>query len=523
MNNLLTFNRIAALFLLLSLAACNQRKKESIRPVLRDSTITVTNSYSELFIDSLENMMQQEELADTLQQRIKNFYNARNYEFAWFTNDGLSLQAQGFWHMHETYFGKQADTGSAQKQLHIVMDTLLAGTLPDKLSRDTLEKTEYELTRHFFDFVKEAYGSKANPEDLQWHIPKRKLDPMALLDSFLVDKPGDWKPLNLQFHNLENAITKYREIANNGGWDSLRSSQPDSVKMEVRKRLQLLGVNTANDSLKGKDSLSVMIKMLQESYTLPATGTINAAFIKALNMPIEERIRQMLLNLERMKWLPPQPEHFILVNIPDYLFRVFDKGKVVLSMNVVVGKEANKTEIFSDQLKYIVFSPYWNVPTSIVRNEIAPAIRRNRSYLTRNNMEITGYSGGLPIVRQKPGKNNSLGQVKFLFPNSYNIYFHDTPSKSLFSRDKRAFSHGCIRLSDPAGLAKYLLAGDSTWTDDAIETAMNLGKEKWVTLPKPVPVFITYFTSWVSGNGLVKFREDIYGHDKALAEKLFTD
>lgn len=512
--------------LLVIFASCNQNKQETVAPVPRDSTITVSNSYSDLFIDSLtlDKFMLEDSISDSTKQRIKNFYNSRNYEFAWFSNDGLTLQGEGFWHMHENYIGAKNDTSASQKQLHTVMDTLMAGTTANNIARDTIIRTEFELTRHFFDFVREAYGSRANPEDLQWHIPKRKLDPMALLDSFLVDKPGEWKPLNQQFHNLETAITKYREIARAGGWDSIdATAAKDTINLAILKRLEVLGLRKPTDSVPSKDSLRSSIKLLQQSFALAPSGEINSTLIKAINVPVEERIRQMLINLERMKWLPVQPDHFILVNIPDYLFRIFENGKVVLQMNVVVGKEANQTEIFSDQLKYIVFSPYWNVPSSIVRNEIAPAIKRNPGYLARNNMEITGTSGGLPIVRQKPGKNNSLGQVKYLFPNSYNIYFHDTPSKSLFSRDKRAFSHGCIRLSDPVGLAKYLLAGDSSWTDDAIKTAMNQTKEKWVTLPKPVPVFITYFTTWVSANGLVQFREDIYGHDKELAGKLFTD
>jgi murein L,D-transpeptidase YcbB/YkuD len=191
-------------------------------------------------------------------------------------------------------------------------------------------------------------------------------------------------------------------------------------------------------------------------------------------------------------------------------------------MDIVVGKEANRTVIFSDELKYVVFSPYWNIPRSIVRNEIVPAMNRSSSYLSRNNMEITGNSNGLPVIRQKPGKGNALGKVKFIFPNQYNIYFHDTPAKTLFSRQKRAFSHGCIRLEQPFELAKYLLRNDNEWTDNKIQTAMNQSSEKWVELEKPVPVFIVYFTSWVDQEGLLHFREDIYGHDKRMERHLFT-
>ena len=157
----------------------------------------------------------------------------------------------------------------------------------------------------------------------------------------------------------------------------------------------------------------------------------------------------------------------------------------------------------------------------IVKNEIMPGIEKNKNYITRHNMEITGYSGVIPIVRQKPGPNNSLGKVKFLFPNSYNIYLHDTPARSLFGETKRAFSHGCIRLSEPRKLAEFLLRGDSSWTESKIIAAMNSGKEKYVTLKEPVKVFIGYFTAWVDSKGVLNFRDDIYGHDARIAEKMF--
>jgi L,D-transpeptidase YcbB len=196
----------------------------------------------------------------------------------------------------------------------------------------------------------------------------------------------------------------------------------------------------------------ISCKKVRELYGLKQTGIIDDNFLRALNIPVEERIKQMMVNLEPMKWMPKRPENFIFINIPEYRFRLIEDNRMVLTMDIVVGKAANRTVIFSDELKHIVFSPYWNVPRSIVRNEILPAMKRNPTYLRRNNMEITGYSADLPIVRQKPGKSNALGQVKFLFPNSYNIYFHDTPAKSLFSREKRAFSHGCIRLEQPFAL-----------------------------------------------------------------------
>jgi murein L,D-transpeptidase YcbB/YkuD len=228
--------------------------------------------------------------------------------------------------------------------------------------------------------------------------------------------------------------------------------------------------------------------------------------------------------MDRMRWLPntPSSDNLIVVNIPEYVLHMYEGKNKVWDMNVVVGKVGHNTMMFNGDLNQIVFSPYWNVPPSIVKNEILPAMGRNPNYIASQNMEVTGNSGGLPEVRQKPGQGNALGKVKFLFPNSFNIYFHDTPSKSLFDREKRAFSHGCIRLSDPTKMAEYLLRNQSEWTPEKIQEAMNAGTEKYVKLQKPVPVIITYYTAWVDDKGRMNFRDDIYKHDDKLAKKMFN-
>jgi murein L,D-transpeptidase YcbB/YkuD len=210
----------------------------------------------------------------------------------------------------------------------------------------------------------------------------------------------------------------------------------------------------------------------------------------------------------------------ILVNIPEYRLYVYEDNREVLAMDIVVGKTSNPTIAFNDAIEQIVFSPYWNLPPNIIRNEILPAMKKNPNYLRNHNMEITGNEDGLPVIRQRPGPDNALGGVKFMFPNKYNIYFHDTPSKSLFRSNRRAFSHGCIRLSQPFELAKYLLKDKQEWTDEAIRKAMNGRSEKWVKLEQKVPVSITYYTSWVDPFGNIQFRDDIYGHDKELANDI---
>jgi L,D-transpeptidase YcbB len=200
---------------------------------------------------------------------------------------------------------------------------------------------------------------------------------------------------------------------------------------------------------------------------------------------------------------------------------VYEGKQKAFDMDVVVGKEGHNTMMFNGDLNQVVFCPYWNVPSSIVKKEILPEIDKHPDYLAKQDMEITGEEDGVPAIRQRPGPKNALGRVKFLFPNSFNIYLHDTPVKSLFEKDKRAYSHGCIRVKEPEKLAQYVLRNQPEWTPEKIEEAMSSNEQKFVKVKDPIPVLITYYTAWVDENGQLNFREDIYGHDTDLASKMF--
>ena len=291
-----------------------------------------------------------------------------------------------------------------------------------------------------------------------------------------------------------------------------------------KQRLLLFGdMKTADSSVVFDSTLFNAAKSFQKRMGLSIDGVIGNRMITELNVPVSKRIRQLLVNLERLRWMPAEKDsNYVVVNIPEYKLHVYDSGHQVFDMNVIVGTDANSTVIFKGRLKFVVFSPYWNVPESIVQKEVLPGIQKNSNYLAKNNMEITGHNGGTPEVRQKPGLTNSLGLVKFLFPNNYNIYLHDTPNKELFSLSTRSFSHGCIRIGEPKKFAEYLLRSDKAWNSQSIDDAMHLDKEKWVTLNKTVPVFIEYFTAWVDSDGQLNYRKDIYGHDEKMGEKLFA-
>jgi murein L,D-transpeptidase YcbB/YkuD len=246
-------------------------------------------------------------------------------------------------------------------------------------------------------------------------------------------------------------------------------------------------------------------------------------------VPAAERIRKLELNLERWRWLPESlGERYIMVNIPDFKLQAFEQGRVALEMRVVVGTREQPTPIFSDQMTHIVFSPYWNVPRGIAREETLPAVLRDPDYLRKNDLEIVrngrvvdpsqvDWEAEEPDFRfrQRPGARNSLGLVKFMFPNMFDVYMHDTPADSLFRHASRDFSHGCVRVEKPLELAQWVLSGQPEWTREQITEAMHAGVEKHLKIARPVPVYLVYQTAWAAQDGSVRFSEDLYGHDAA--------
>lgn len=522
----------------LVITSCRNKSDASVVEQ-RDTTINVVNAYNELFLDStkLEAFMAANKYQDSLANQFRSFYNARNYQYAWFSGDGPSEQAHHFLNLQNDFIGYSRDSSLYNAQLQHIIDTLNGPDSSYRLSDAARLNTELLLTYQFFNYAQKAYlgDDRLNTTDLKWFIPRKKLDMVSLLDSVL--KPSsagsdDYEPVNRQYKMLKKELIKYSAIQNDGGWLPVSTTAKKFVKGDndtaismIKKRLYLTGDFRMRDS-SGlfTDSLEAAVKRMQKRYGMKEDGVVGGATLREMNQSIDYRIRQMLINLERLRWVPQEvTSDYLLVNIPQFKLHVYEKGKLSFSMNVVVGSLQHNTVIFNGDLKYVVFSPYWNVPVSIVKNEIMPGIKKNKNYIAGHNMEITGYSGTVPNVRQKPGANNSLGKVKFLFPNSYNIYLHDTPAKSLFGETNRAFSHGCIRLGEPRKLAEFLLRNDSTWTTEKIRKAMDAGKEKYVTLSKPIPVFIGYFTAWVDSEGLLNFRDDVYGHDAKLAEKMFMD
>jgi len=538
---------VPVLTLLVAFAACSAPEP---KPGLIEQTQEITEvfetpqAYSVRTLDSIsiERFLVQHPEYSTDSTDIRAFYQRRHYQYAWFVNDSLSQAASGFFSLVNSADTAYREVASVRDQLSdLLMTTHL--TAADSLACDSCrEQLELALTAQFFRFADKKYGGivAGDLRELDWFIPRRKKNYAQLLDSIAAGHMdlSPVEPLHPQYALLKAQLKHYYELDALVGWDpitlgelkKLLPGETASPVPDIRQRLMVLGDlisegDTINLSSTRYDSTMVKaVKRFQERHGLHPDGVIGKGAISALNTTPQERVRTMLVNMERLRWVPESTApDLILVNIPEFRMHVYEEGKVAWSMDVVVGNGATRTVIFSDTLSRVVFSPTWSVPASIVRNEILPGMAKNPNYLASKGMEITGGSPDLPTIRQNPGAGNALGRVKFLFPNEYSIYFHDTPSKGGFAREKRAFSHGCIRLSEPARLAEYLLRNDTAWTADSIKTAMFKGKERYVRLKEKRPVTIGYFTTWVDGQGRLNFREDVYGHDDRLAQELFAE
>ncbi|OQP47910.1 hypothetical protein A4H97_30360 [Niastella yeongjuensis] len=504
----------------------------------RDLSITKANSYSDLFLDSaaLDDFIARHHLTDTLANRMISFYNARNYQYAWFTSEGFTEEAQGFWNLFDHYLTYSGDTTLANKSLEKQMNRLLADSFTVSADNKGLRQTELQLTHSLLKYASKNFEKGyVKRKELERLVPFKKADPLQLADSLLSKKHKNnkyFEDINTNYKSLKMQLQKYVELNKRGTLPTIPAEAKALKKGKsslhvplIKQYLQMTGDLAGNDTSNVfNDTLAEGITHIQERFGMKGTGTLNKDLITEMNVPLRNRIEQILINMGRMRWMPSQPNGTLLIiNIPEFILHLFENGKKEFDMNVVVGKDGHSTTQFTGTLNQVVFAPYWNIPPRIVTNEILPEIEKNKNYLEENEMEDQGDKDGdgIPDIRQLPGDKNALGKVKFLFPNSFDIYLHDTPAKSLFNQSKRAFSHGCIRLADAQKMAGYLLRNDPDWDATKIADAMNAKEQKVVKLKDKAEVFITYYTAWVDDAGRLNFREDVYGHDKKVKSMLF--
>ena len=360
------------------------------------------------------------------------------------------------------------------------------------------------------------------------------------------------RPQQKEYRELVDALDDYREIQHQGGWPMVPPGKAirrgDRGERVAALRAHLLATGDLDAPKDAEpvydDKVAAAVARFQVRHGLPPdSGTVGRGTLSALNVTVETRLRQMELNLDRYRWLPAEFEkRYLMVNIPDFLLRAYDDGKEIFEQRVIVGDEyQNATPVFADSMTYLVFRPEWNVPSSIVVNEMLPKLREDIYDLASRGFEVVDTqadtvvrdpssidwddvdSADLPYrVRQRPGENNSLGLVKFMFPNRFNIYLHDTPSRKLFEQPVRTLSHGCVRVENPVQLAGFVLDGQDGWNDGKIRAAMEDSKAKrgrTVSLEQPLPVYLLYLTAFVR-DGQLQFRNDPYGKDRRAMARI---
>ena len=488
---------------------------------------------------------------------VRQVYADRDYQPFWLEGDNLRGDTrdliEALCHVEREGL-RAADYDLAG--LRTELRTLRQSKGPDPKALATLD---LRLTRRFLDYGADLLAGRLDPQavDDGWYIKARRAGIDSTLRSALRAKDFDdmivpFRPRQREYTEMVEALESYRELQAKGGWPRVPATKKLALGGRgpsvdsLRRRLQATGeLRDARGKPIYNDDVALAVAKFQERHGLPPDGTAGMATLAALNVPIETRIRQIELNLERFRWLPSDfGPHYILVNIPDYRLYAYDDGKEVLRMRVIVGDEyGSATPVFADSMTYLVFRPRWDMPRQILVDEVIPRVRENIYYLAQHGYEVIDTArnevvadpsaidwSGLDStnitfrVRQKGGAGNALGNVKFMFPNRFSIYLHDTPTRHLFQERERTMSHGCVRVEDPVKLAGYVLRGQGEWTEekirDALQPADSADVEPLpVDLKQPVPVYLVYLTAFMR-DGVLHFRDDPYGKDARVMSRM---
>jgi murein L,D-transpeptidase YcbB/YkuD len=423
---------------------------------------------------------------------------------------------------------------------------------------DDLAALDVRLTAMMLGFGTDLLAGRLDPRAIDdgWYLRSRRSSVdstlrAALRDDGFPDLLESLRPRQKEYRELVDALAEYRELLREGGWPTvpagkeLERGSRDVRVAALRGRLRATGELDAPEDAEPiyDDEVAAAVARFQARHGIEPDSSVGRATLSALNVPVEARIRQIELNLDRYRWLPAEFEdRYVLVNIPDFRLRAYDGGREAFEQRVIVGDEyQNATPVFADSMTYLVFRPEWNVPSSILANEILPKLQEDIYDLARHDIEVIDTQGDSLVrdpssidwddvdtgdlryrVRQRPGENNSLGLLKFMFPNRFNIYLHDTPARKLFDQPVRTLSHGCVRVEDPVELADFALDGQDGWDEGKIREVMEdstAARGRSVPLERPVPVYILYLTAFMR-EGEPHFRNDPYGKDRRAIARL---
>lgn len=490
-----------------------------------------------------------------LQPQVKALYEARDFDLVWLKSGKPTAQANAMLQEFSNAAKRglrPADYDAEQWQARVA----------NLASPDGAAVFDVALTVNAMRFLSDLHTGRVNPAHFTFGVKgydSNKVDPVATLNDKILDSSNvgkaldDLEPQAAQYTALKDALAHYLELAPQDHIEPLpemdKAAKPLALTagypglQSLQQRLAQVGdLDTPADANAAPDTaaLAAALTKFQHRHGLNETGKLSHDTVEALNTPISARITQIDDTMERWRWLNDDYQNAaIMVNLPEFQLRAYEgtgsEHHEVFRMNVVDGKsddDTHHTPVIADQMKYLVFRPFWNVPPSIAKKEIVPHIQKSSGYLSAKNYETVDLKGnpasadigriekGQVMVRQKSGTSNSLGLVKFMFPNPFNVYLHDTNEKALFARTRRDYSHGCVRVQDPPKLANWVLRDNAKWDEDSIAEAMNSGDDnKTVLLSKPIPVVIFYGTAW-SDNGEIHFFKDMYDYDADLEKTL---
>lgn len=488
---------------------------------------------------------------------LQQFYFDRDDDAAWFTPTGLVPEAA----ILTERLSAAAEEGLCPEAYFVPeieeLQKYAADTQRHRLIEDQrrLARLDLLLSEAFLTYAAHLIHGRVDPADVHgdWHANLRKLDLAGLLEFALAEGRmetilDDLVPPHPGYRDLRRALADYRRISTLGGWENLPGGVTlhpgdfDSRVPALRRRLAQSGDHVEGSAAETlyDEATAASLRNFQRRHGLPADGILGPSTLGELNRPVEERIRQLEVNLERWRWLPKTlGERYIQVNIADLTLNAVDNGHAVLSMPVVVGNANRKTPVFSASLQYLVFAPYWFVPPTIFKVDKLPRLRADPEYLEKHHFEVVTADSRQSLIplegidwkavraesfpgvlRQAPGPWNPLGRVKFIFPNPFAIYLHDTPDRHQFAAERRAFSSGCIRVERPLELARLLLRDQRQGDPTRLLAAMEAEEPRQIHLARPWPIHILYFTAWTDEEGQVNFRRDLYWRDLVLEEAL---
>jgi len=482
---------------------------------------------------------------------LKTFYKRRTYHPAWSVDGRLRKEEV---HQLAAYLSKTDLDGLDPSDYFACAVESIAGWYDQAAPMDdtAASRVDLLLTDAFLRIASDLSCGRIDPRSVneEWNIRPQKIDVAGVLQRAL-DSAGigpsldRLRPHGREYEYLMKALAFYRSLPDApdpekiAGTRRLAKGDSNSRVVTLRKRLAIWSPGIDVENAVFDQPLAEVLKVFQDDHGIDPDGVAGMETIAALNRTPADDVQQIIVNLERCRWLPPEPEgRHITVNIPSFELRVMEGGLTVKDMRVVVGRSDHRTPLLCNAMTHIVFSPYWNVPPAIAANEIIPQIIKNVSYLKKESIRVFEKDGNdLSEVdpeaidwtavqdrdlrfRMDPGARNSLGRIKFMFPNDNNVYLHDTPAKNLFKKNVRPFSHGCVRVEEPVALAAYLLAKDTAWVKQEIRTASSHHGERAVSLAEPVPVRLQYCTLWVDDTGVLQFRKDLYGWDDQVAKSL---